>query len=250
MMVDVRDLSFGYGDKAVLDRISFTARRGKVCAVLGTNGTGKTTLLKCINRILTPQGGGVWLEEQAVADLKPRQLAQKIGYVDQLRTGYQARVFDAVLLGRKPHMQWDVSQRDIHIAQQALADLGLEDFAPRHLDQLSGGELQKVVIARALAQEPQLLLMDEPTSCLDLRNQLDVLRIIRKITQERQMSTVVTLHDLNLALRFADTFILLKDQAVYALGGREVLSPENIQAVYSVPVMVVEHQGRLCVIPL
>jgi len=136
------------------------------------------------------------------------------------------------------------------IAAQAMETLGLADYGLRYLDELSGGELQKVVIARALAQQPEILLMDEPTSSLDLKNQLEVLTLIRHISRSRGIAAVVAMHDLNLALRFADRFILLKDKTIYAAGGPEVITPENIEAVYAVPVAIAAHNGSRVVIPL
>jgi iron complex transport system ATP-binding protein len=138
----------------------------------------------------------------------------------------------------------------MEIASQALETLGLADYALRYLDELSGGELQKVIIARALAQEPEILLMDEPTSSLDLKNQLEVLTLIQQISRGRGIAAVVAMHDLNLALRFADRFILLKDKTIYAAGGPEVITPENIESVYAVPVTIAAHNGSRVVIPL
>ncbi|MFN2105192.1 MAG: ABC transporter ATP-binding protein [Candidatus Promineifilaceae bacterium] len=250
MILNVQGLRFSYPGRPVLDEASFAVEKGEILAILGTNGTGKTTLLKCINRILAPAAGAVWLDEEAVHTLSPRALAQKMGYVEQQRSGSQATVFNTVLLGRKPYIRWDVTQQDMAIAGQALETLGLTDYALRRLDELSGGELQKVIIARALAQQPQILLMDEPTSSLDLKNQLEVLALIRQISRERGIAAVVAMHDLNLALRFADRFILLKDRTIYAAGGQEVMTPENIEAVYAVPVTIASHNGSRVIIPL
>lgn len=250
MILNVQGIRFHYPGRAVLDHVSFSVGKGEVLAILGTNGTGKTTLLKCLNRILTPSAGAVWIKDQPVADLSRTTLAQKMGYVEQQRSGSRATVFNTVLLGRKPYIRWDITQHDMAIAAQALETLGLEGFALRYMDELSGGELQKVVIARALAQEPEILLMDEPTSSLDLKNQLEVLTLIRQISREQGIAVVVAMHDLNLALRFADRFILLKDQAIYAAGGPEIMTPENIEAVYAVPVTIADHKGNRVVIPL
>ena len=250
MILNVQGLRFSYPGRPVLDEVSFAVEKGEILAILGTNGTGKTTLLKCINRILAPAAGAVWLDEEAVHTLSPRALAQKMGYVEQQRSGSQTTVFNTVLLGRKPYIRWDVTQQDMAIAGQALETLGLTDYALRRLDELSGGELQKVIIARALAQQPQILLMDEPTSSLDLKNQLEVLALIRQISRERGIAAVVAMHDLNLALRFADRFILLKDRTIYAAGGQEVMTPENIEAVYAVPVTIASHNGSRVIIPL
>lgn len=250
MILSVQGIQFQYPGRSVLQNISFEVKKGEFLAVLGTNGTGKTTLLKCINRILKPAAGTVLVGSDSVASLSRNALARKIGYVEQQRAGSRATVFNTVLLGRKPYIEWDVTQKDMQVASQALETLGLSEYALRYLDELSGGELQKVVIARALAQEPELLLMDEPTSSLDLKNQLEVLRLIRQITRERGIAAVVAMHDLNLALRFADRFILLKDKQIFSAGGHEVMTPENIEAVYAVPVVMSSHNGYRFVIPI
>jgi iron complex transport system ATP-binding protein len=250
MILNIQGLQFHYPGRQVLDEASFAVERGEVLAILGTNGTGKTTLLKCINRILTPTAGSVLIGDEPVASLSRNALAQKIGYVEQQRAGSRATVFNTVLLGRKPFIRWDITQHDMEIASQALEILGLGDYALRYLDELSGGELQKVIIARALAQEPEILLMDEPTNSLDLKNQMEVLTLIRQISRERGIAAVVAMHDLNLALRFADRFILLKDKTIFAAGGPEVMTPENIESVYAVPVMIAAHNGSRVVIPL
>ena len=250
MILTVQGIRFHYPGRPVLEEASFAVEKGEVLAILGTNGTGKTTLLKCLNRILTPAAGTVLIKDEPTSAFSRNALAQKMGYVEQQRSGSRATVFNTVLLGRKPYIRWDITQNDMAIAAQALETLGLEEHALRHLDELSGGELQKVVIARALAQEPEILLMDEPTSSLDLRNQIEVVNLIRQISRERGIAAVVAMHDLNLALWFADRFILLKDKTIYAAGGSEVMSPENIEAVYAVPVSIMAHNGSRVVIPL
>jgi iron complex transport system ATP-binding protein len=249
MILTVQDVKFHYPHHPVLDEASFAVEPGELLAVLGTNGTGKTTLLKCINRILKPMAGTVLIGKDSVASLSRNALAQRIGYVEQQRSGSRATVFNAVLLGRKPYIRWDITHDDMDIASHALETLGLTDYALRYLDELSGGELQKVVLARALAQQPEILLLDEPTSSLDLKNQLEVLTIIHHITRERGIAAVVAIHDLNLALRFADRFLLLKDKRIFAAGGAEVVTPENIEAVYAVPVTLASYNGYRVVIP-
>ena len=250
MILTVQGIRFHYPGRPVLEEASFAVEKGEVLAILGTNGTGKTTLLKCLNRILTPAAGTVLIKDEPTSAFSRNALAQKMGYVEQQRSGSRATVFNTVLLGRKPYIRWDITQNDMEIASQALETLGLSEFALRYLDELSGGELQKVVIARALAQEPEILLMDEPTSSLDLKNQIEVVNLIRQISRERGIAAVVAMHDLNLALRFADRFILLKDKTIYAAGGSEVMTPENIEAVYAVPVTIAAHNGSRVVIPL
>ena len=250
MILSVEGLAFNYPSRTVLQDISFSISRGDFLAILGVNGAGKSTLLKCINRVLKPHAGTVFIKDDEVFKLSKRDLAKRIGYVAQRHESVRTTVFDAVLLGRKPYIQWEASGNDLEIAHEALKMLELEEYALRYLDELSGGEQQKVVIARALAQKPDILLLDEPTSSLDLKNQLEVAGIIKKVVKEQQMAAVVTMHDLNLAIRFADRFLLLKNGTIFAAGGPEVITPENIESVYSVPVRIKRIEEVPVVIPV
>lgn len=250
MRLEVRDLRYGYTpERQVVQGVSFAVRAGECVAVLGTNGVGKTTMLKCINRILRPQAGEVLVDGQPVHRLSGRELAQRIGYVPQACEFADSSVFDAVLLGRKPFFQWDATQRDLETVQEVLELLGLEAYTHREVNALSGGERQKVSIARALAQQAPVLLFDEPTSSLDLRNQLEVLDLTKQVVRQQNLAAVVILHDLNLALRFADRFLVMKEGAVGAFGGREVVDPEMIWDVYGVQAQVLQVNGRPVVVP-
>lgn len=250
MILAVQGLKFRYPGRTVFQDLDFEVVQGDCLAVLGTNGVGKSTLLKCLNRILKPQAGVVYIKEEEAFKLSPTELAQKVGYVAQKHENAGCTVFDAVLLGRKPYIKWDVSPKDLEITSRVLELLELEDYALRHLDELSGGEVQKVVLARALAQEPDLLLLDEPTSNLDLKNQLEVIGIIKKVVKSQQIAAIVTMHDLNLAIRFADKFLLMKNGAIFAAGGLEVMTPENVESVYSVPVTIEKYRNIPVVVPL
>ncbi|MEW6275218.1 MAG: ABC transporter ATP-binding protein [Bacillota bacterium] len=249
MILSVQGVEFTYPSRAVLKEIRFTVEKGDCLAILGPNGVGKSTLLKCVNKILKPQKGTIFIEKDELRKLSRPEVARRIGYVAQRSEGGRVTVFDAVVLGRKPHLKWDVSREDMEIVHRTLQLMRLDNFALRFLDELSGGELQKVVIARALAQEPQALLLDEPTSNLDLKNQLEVLRIIKGVVAEQNIAAIVTMHDLNLA-RFASKFLLLKGGTVFAAGGFEVMTPENIEAVYAVPVAVERLRDVPVVVPL
>ncbi|MBA4603101.1 ABC transporter ATP-binding protein [Thermoactinomyces mirandus] len=250
MILSVEGLAFNYPSRSVIKDIKFSISKGDFLAILGVNGAGKSTLLKCINRILKPHTGTVFIKGEEAFKLGRRELAKRIGYVAQRNESIRSTVFDAVLLGRKPYIQWEASREDLEIAQDALKSLGLTEYALRYLNELSGGEQQKVVIARALAQKPELLLLDEPTSSLDLKNQFEVAKIIKKVVKEQQIAAVVTMHDLNLAIRFADKFLLLKDGKIFAAGGIEVMTPENIESVYSVPVKIDKIEDVPVVIPV
>ncbi|QGZ99202.1 ABC transporter ATP-binding protein [Dehalobacter restrictus] len=250
MILSVKGLAFQYPSREVLQDINFTVAKGDFLAILGVNGAGKSTLLKCLNKVLSPHAGTVFIGEEDTFKLSRRELAKRIGYVAQRQEGAFATVFDAVLLGRKPYIQWEASQKDLEITRKALKSLDLEGYALRYLNELSGGEQQKVVIARALAQEPELLLLDEPTSSLDLKNQLEVVKIVRNVVQDKQMCAVVTMHDLNLAIRYANKFLLLKNGVIFAAGGLEVMTPENIESVYAVPVRIKEIEDIPVVVPV
>ncbi len=250
MILSVEDLAFKYPSRSVLQDINFSISKGDFLAILGINGAGKSTLLKCINRILKPHAGAVFIQKDEAFKLRRRELAKRIGYVAQRHESARTTVFDAVLLGRKPYIQWEASENDMEIVYDALKALDITEYALRYLTELSGGEQQKVVIARALAQKPDILLLDEPTSSLDLKNQLEVAKIIKRVVGNKQMAAVVTMHDLNLAVRFADQFLLLKDGAIFAAGGLEVMTPENIESVYSVPVRIKNIEDIPVIIPM
>lgn len=250
MILKVEDLRFRYNSHPVLEGIDFEMGRGELCSILGNNGAGKSTLLKCLARILQARKGVVYLDEQDVSGLKRQDLARRLGYVAQRGNDTASlTVFDAVLQGRKPHLGWTIGAQDLRTVEEILEALEMEKFSLRHLDELSGGELQKVVIARALAQEPKVLLLDEPTSNLDLRNQLEVMGLIRRMTEERGMAALVAIHDINLALRFSDKFLLLHEGVIFASGGDEALTQSNIEETYGVTVRLLKDGRRTLVVP-
>lgn len=249
-MIQVQELSFSYRhDRPILNNIDFTASRGQCTAILGNNGAGKSTLIKCLNRILEPQQGVVYVNGKNTLQLKRNEIAKCLAYVAQHNGAARFTVFDTVLLGRKPYIKFEPNQEDIRIVEAVIERMKLRDFALRYIDELSGGELQKVMLARALAQQPQVLLLDEPTSNLDLCNQYEVLSIIRDIARTEQISVLLVLHDLNLALRYCDRFLFLKNNRIFCYGGIEVMTPENINQVYQIPVTVQEVNGVKVVIP-
>ena len=249
MILKVEGLSFEYPSHSVLNNVSFSIDKGQCLAILGVNGAGKSTLLKCLNKILRPKSGTMLIENESIKKFSSTDLAKKLGYVAQSSRGFRTTVFDAVLVGRKPYIKWDITKNDLKIVNKAIKMLELEDYSLRYMDELSGGELQKVFIARALAQEPSILMLDEPTSNLDLKNQLEVISIVKNVVRDKGISAVVTIHDLNLALRFADKFILLKNGEIFAAGGMEVITSENIEAVYSVPVKVGKFEENTLIVP-
>jgi iron complex transport system ATP-binding protein len=221
-------------------------------SILGPNGSGKTTLLRCIERILKPKRGTIMVDGKDVSKMKLRELARLLGYVPQNVTNVlPCTVFDAVLIGRRPHLSWGLGEKDKEVVFRILELMGLEEMALRSVDEISGGEMQKVLIARALAQEPEILLFDEPTSNLDLKHQLEVLDIIGGIVKREKISALMAMHDLNLASRFSSKTIVLKKGKVYAAGEpKSVITSESIRSVYGVEAIVDDNGGRLNIMPL
>ncbi len=240
MTLQVQDISFAYNGHAVLDGINFNLKQGETMAVLGVNGAGKTTLLKCLNRILKPRTGVVTIEDTKINGVVPPDLARIFGYVPQQAGREEMTVFDAVLLGRKPHVNWVTTRKDLEITETNLRLMGLTAFAQRPANQLSGGERQKVQIARALTQEPMVLLLDEPTSNLDIRNQMQVMNLLSQAVRQKGITAIMSLHDINLAFRYADRFLLMKDGQVYAIRDAEQVTPEDIRHVYGVEATISE----------
>jgi iron complex transport system ATP-binding protein len=249
-MLKTEGISFTYGGRPVLEGIDFRVASGELCSILGNNGAGKSTLLKCLVGILRPQGGVILLNGDETDGLHRREMARRQAYVAQ-RGGGEERltVFDVVLMGRRPHITWGVSERDLQVVQGIMDDLELQDLALRYVDELSGGEYQKVMIARALAQEPGVLLLDEPTSNLDLRNQFEVMKTVKRMVEERGIAAVMAIHDINLALRFSDRFMLLARGTVLACGGPEIITAENVERTYGIKVRLEQVGDRDMIVP-
>jgi len=249
--ISIKDLTFSYKSNKILDDLNISVDGSEIVSLVGPNGSGKTTLIKCIDRILKPRGS-ILLEGREVQEMKQQEIARQIGYVPQSSaTPLATTVFDTVLMGRRPHIGWRVSDFDLDKVSDTLERLNLQDLAMRDFGQLSGGQKQKVLIARALVQEPTVLLLDEPTSNLDMKHQLDVLETISSMVKEKGISAVMAIHDLNLAARFSDKLVMLKKGVVYAAGSPiDLLSEKNISDVYGVEAIVMRSLDKPCIVPL
>lgn len=247
-MIEIEGISFAYGKQRILNDVTFAAHPGECVGILGNNGAGKSTLITCINRIRTPERGEVRIDGKSVRDMSRNEMARTIAYVAQKNEMSHATVFDCVLLGRKPYIKWGVRQEDIDLCEAMIRRVGLEALQVRSLDELSGGELQKVMLARALVQQPKLLLLDEPTSNLDPRNQYEMMALVRQIAREQGIAVLIVLHDLNLALRYCDRFYFLKDGTGYSYGGVETVTAETIRTVYGIKAEIATVNGKQVVV--
>ncbi len=239
--IEVSELSFSYGRRAVLDRVSFAVERGAMLGILGPNGSGKTTLLKILSGVLRP-AGGVNLAGKKIASYGRRELSRLCAVVQQepqIHFPYTAA--EIVLMGRASHHGALAleGRKDLEVARASMALTDSLAFADRYLHELSGGEKQRVLIARALAQEPQILLLDEPSAFLDLKHQLQVFELLRRLNRERGLTIVAALHDLNLAAFFFPRLVLLREGTIYRDGAPiQVLTEQTIEEVYGIRVRV------------
>ncbi len=252
MKMRIKGLVFSYNSIPTLKDVTLEINKSEIVAVVGPNGSGKTTLLKCIDRILKPQKGVILINGRDIKDFSQIEIARIIGYVPQsVKQLFPATVFEVVLMGRRPHVSWRCSKRDVEKVFKVLRLMEIEDIAMRDFNELSGGQQQKVLIARALAQEPEILLLDEPTANLDIRHQLEVMEIVRTIVKRKGMIAIVAIHDLNLASRYADRIVMMKDGKIFAAGKPdEILTPDNIEKTYNIKVKVAKLNGIVHIMPL
>ena len=238
--IRVIDVWVYYGGYRALGGVSLEIAPGDVVAVLGPNGSGKTTLLKTIDGILRPARGSVYIDGRDLHSYVQRELAKILAYVPQrIEVSTHMTVLDFVLTGRRPYANFGYSRVDIERAVDALRSTNAEHLIYRSLNQLSGGELQRVVIARALVSEPRVLLLDEPTASLDPRYQIEVLTMVKRLSREKGIAVLMALHDLTHAYRYSDKVLMLRGGEMVAAGPPdEILTPENIERVFDVKVMV------------
>lgn len=248
-MLQIESLGFSYGERLVLKGLSFTAHEEQITVVLGANGAGKTTLLKCLCNVHRPQVGEIKVNGRALLKLGRREMAKHIGYVPQSAPVSNMTVFDAVLLGRRPHIELSASRYDIAVTASVIDAMGLSTLSLRPVSEISGGEFQKVQIARAIAQEPKVLVLDEPTNNLDIAAQHQTMQMIEQVVRLHGVCTVMTMHDINLAIHYADRFVFLRTGEIIAHGGVEVITPELIREVYGMDAELVQHRGLPMVVP-
>ena len=244
-VLTLRNATFGYGGPAILRDISFSVEPGEIVAVVGPNGVGKSTLIKAVSGVLQLSSGSIEIRRSALERMSPAERARLVSVVPQaasLPRGYAVR--DVVLMGRTPYLGWleRESTQDFKIVDRAMRQTEIEELADRLVGELSGGEQQRVLIARALAQDSPVMLLDEPTAHLDLRHQDRLLGLIRRLARDRDLGVLAALHDLNLVARLADRVLLLSGGTIKKRGRpAEVLTPEELEAVYGIQIHVTTH---------
>ena len=243
-MIEIKNLNVDFGPRRILKNISLDVKTGEMLALLGPNGSGKSTLIRALSGVV-PASGSLLFSDRDLSGLNAAERARLMAVVPQVALLPPAfTVWETVLLGRTPYLNFlgQISAKDEEIARCALAKVDVLDFAARRVGELSGGEQQRVLLARALAQSTPVLLLDEPTTHLDLQHQIGLLELVHKLAGQEKLTVLIALHDLNLAARYADRVALIVAGEIKALGTpKEVLRPELISQVYQWPVQVIQH---------
>ncbi|MBE6528480.1 MAG: ABC transporter ATP-binding protein [Thermoplasmata archaeon] len=253
MSLHVSNLCFSYGKQENLNEISLDLEESEILGILGPNGSGKTTLIRCISRILQPKSGSVILDGEDVYKMSRNEIAKNIGFVPQnsMQDQNPPTVYEVVLMGRRPYIYWNYTERDKDIVWSAMREMKVDEFAMRPFNKLSSGQAQRVLIARAIAQEAKIIMLDEPTSNLDVKYQIEVLETIHKTVKDKNLSACLIIHDLDLAMRFCDKVLLMKDGKSFAFGETsETLSSENISAIFGINCVIDNNYGRSRIIIL
>ncbi|PIV52581.1 MAG: heme ABC transporter ATP-binding protein, partial [Elusimicrobia bacterium CG02_land_8_20_14_3_00_37_13] len=243
-ILEIKNLVCGYVEKEIIKQVSFSAKEGEFLGIIGPNGSGKTTLLRSITGLLKYWEGEVLYNGRNISKIPLREFAQNVAVLPQiLNINFSFTVQQLVLMGRYPYLKkfQSISKKDLDIAKNSMSLTDISHLTERRVGELSGGEWQRVLIAQALTQEPKLLLLDEPTTHLDITHQIETLDLVKKLNEEKGLTIVVVLHDLNLASEYCEKIIMLENGEIYREGTpEEVLTYKNIEEVYKTIVVVIE----------
>lgn len=246
MDIRIDNIGFSYSSVPVLNNVSLDIDGPGFISILGPNGVGKSTLIHCINKILQPTSGAVFIDGKDVSGITIKELSKEMGYVPYSASdSFPLSVVDTVIMGRHPHSKWKSLDNDLDVVYDTLKLLGITHLAMRPFNELSAGQHQKVMLARGLVQEPRILLLDEPTSNLDVRHQLDVTKLLKRLSVEKNILIVMISHDINIAAKYSDKIILMFQGSVYDVGTpEEVITEENLRTVYGVVSKVISDGDR------
>lgn len=254
--LEIEKLNFGYETKTVLKEISFKVKQGEFISIIGPNGSGKSTLLKLLSNIYKPKSGNILIYGRNIKEYKGKELAKKMALVPQNTViDYDFFVEDIVLMGRYPYIGRFEKEKDkdYHIVDEALKLTNTYYLKNRRINEISGGECQRVIIAKALAQNPDILLLDEPTSHLDINHQMEILRLLKDLNKKRGTTIVLVIHDINLASRYSDRILLLNNGNILGIGQpSEVVNRSNIEKAYNLKVAIERNRitDSIYIIPL
>ena len=248
-MIKISDLSFSYiKDKAILKNISFDIPDGKCVILLGPNGVGKSTIIKCILGNLKIQQGNIGFDGKNIKELSAKEKSSLVAFVPQLIKGNDLTVKETITLGRLPYFRIYPNPKDNEEVNRVIKQFHLEEIEDRQTNEISGGERQKVAIARALVQGAKTILFDEPTSNLDIKAQLEVVDVLKQIIQTGENSLLISMHDINLALSLGDLFVFLKDESIYQICTKKEITEEILSEVYQTNIKLIEKNRRKIVI--
>ncbi|MBN4062637.1 MAG: ABC transporter [Alkaliphilus sp.] len=247
--IKVDKVKFKYSNKTVLNGLNLDIEKGSFLSILGPNGSGKTTLLKNMCNLLKPYDGAIYIDNLQLKGIKYKELAKKMAVVHQGSTpNFEFKIYDIVLMGRYPHQKrfsFD-SKMDLDIVKQVMLDTDIWELREKSIFEISGGERQRVIIARALAQQPEILLLDEPITFLDIKHQISILNLCKKLNKEKKITIITTMHDINLASRYSDYILLLDSGRVEVLDVPEkVITEKNIESVYGIKVKLINGEKKV-----
>ncbi|QAR33114.1 ABC transporter ATP-binding protein [Geovibrio thiophilus] len=238
-MVRAENISYTLkSGRKILDNVSFSLKKGEICGIIGPNGAGKTTLMKIVAGVLKASSGSVYVGGCSVASMKRNETARRIAYLPQTAHAVPCSVYESVLIGRKPYMTWHPKAEDHCMAEDVIGELDIGHMREKCVTELSGGEFQKTLIARALVQNADVLMLDEPINHLDVKNQVEIMETAKNITERRNLATIIVLHDLNLAVRYADRILLLENGSTLYFGGKNEISEEHLSTAYKIPIAI------------
>ena len=250
-MLSVNGLSFGYRHDITIEDVAFDIRDSEVIGIVGPNGSGKTTTMKCLNRILESKSGSIMIDGRELKTMSRVDIAKNLSYVPQNQGSNMSMptVYEVVMMGRAPHNMWNQPIEDDEMVWESLEMMDLIPLANKKFNHLSSGQIQRTLIARALVQEAKILLLDEPTSNLDIRYQMDVMNLVRSVVKERGISACAIIHDINMAMRYCDRTLLMNNGHIVNFGDTaHVLTVDSIREVFCVETDIIERNGHLNVL--